>query len=80
MNLANQDAAASHSEWDFRSGIAFGVAAGTGVAFAQEENNPLLRALGSFFSFRWLRKRPKIRSKSSAAQRTNRSPTGVGWF
>jgi hypothetical protein len=79
MNLANQDAAASHGEWDFRSGIAFGIAAGTGVAFVQEENNPLPGALGRFLSFRWLRKRPKIGSKSSAAQRNGKSPTGLGW-
>jgi hypothetical protein len=79
MNLTNQDTAASHSEWDFRSGIAFGVAAGTAVAFVQEENNPLLGVLGRFLSFRWLRKRPKIKSKSSAAQKTGRYPTGLGW-
>ncbi len=49
INLTNQDTAASHSEWDFLSGIAFGVAAGTGVAFVQEENNPLVGALGPGF-------------------------------
>lgn len=79
MNLTNQDTAASHSEWDFRSGIAFGVAAGTGVAFVQEGNNPVLGVLGRFLGFRWLRKRPKIESKSSAAKKAGKSPTGLGW-
>lgn len=79
MNLTNQDTAASHSELDFRSGIAFGVAAGTGVAFVQEENNPLLGMLGRFLSFRRLRERSKNKSKSSAARKTGRSPTGLGW-
>lgn len=39
MSLTNQDAAASHSDWVFFSGIAFGVAAGTGVGFIQQDPN-----------------------------------------
>jgi hypothetical protein len=57
--LTKEDAAASHSDWDFRSGIAFGVAAGTGVAFVQEENNPLLTIFGNFFGLPWSRLRRK---------------------
>jgi hypothetical protein len=48
MSLTNRDAAASHSTWSFFSGIFFGVAAGTFVAFVQEEKNPLLRRAGRF--------------------------------
>lgn len=59
MSLTNQDAAASHDDWVFRSGIAFGVAAGTGVAFVQEENNLVLNWLGRFFSSLWLTIRKK---------------------
>jgi hypothetical protein len=39
MSLTNQDAAVSHSDWGFFSGIAFGVAAGTGVGFISEKPN-----------------------------------------
>ena len=42
MSLTNQDAAASHSTWTFFSGIAFGVAGGTLVAYIQEEHHPVL--------------------------------------
>jgi hypothetical protein len=39
MSLTNQDAAVSHGDWGFFSGIAFGVAAGTGVGFISEKPN-----------------------------------------
>jgi hypothetical protein len=42
MSLTNQDVAASHSTWIFFSGIAFGVAGGTLVAYIQEEHHPVL--------------------------------------
>lgn len=48
MSLTNQNAAASHSTWSFFSGIFIGVAAGTFVAFVQEEKNPLLSRAGRF--------------------------------
>jgi hypothetical protein len=65
MNLVNQDAAASHAQWDFRSGIAFGVAAGTGVAFVQEEQNPLLNLVGKASWSFWVKvRKPRIRRKS----------------
>jgi hypothetical protein len=66
MNVVNQDAAASHGQWDFRSGIAFGVAAGTGVAFVQEENNPLLNLVGRFSRWFWAKvRRLRIRKKKA---------------
>jgi hypothetical protein len=88
MNLTNQDATASHSAWDFRSGIAFGVAAGTGVAFIQEENNPLLSMIGRFFSLIWLRVRRKLGAipkesrkddKPVEPKKIGRSSAGLGW-
>jgi hypothetical protein len=64
MNLVNQDAAASHDQWDFRSGIAFGVAAGTGVAFVQEEKNPLLNLIRKASMSFWVKvRRLRIRRK-----------------
>jgi hypothetical protein len=54
MSLTNADAAASQSNWDFLSGIAFGVAAGAGIAFVQEEKNPVLSLVGRVFSSLWL--------------------------
>lgn len=39
MSLTNQDAAASHGDWVFFSGIAFGIAAGSGVGFIQQDPN-----------------------------------------
>jgi len=36
LTATNPDAVAEESTWDFRSGIAFGVAVGAGVAFVQE--------------------------------------------
>jgi hypothetical protein len=46
MNVTNQDAVEAHDNGDFRSGISFGVAAGTGVAFIQEDENPILSSIG----------------------------------
>jgi GntR family transcriptional regulator len=63
MNLTNEDAAASHSTWSFFSGIAFGVAAGTLVAFIQEEDNPLLSLLTRFLGTLWLTVRAKLPSR-----------------
>jgi hypothetical protein len=50
--------AASRIEWDFLSGIALGIA-GTGVAFVQERDNPLLSRAGSVVAGvgRWIRAR-----------------------
>jgi len=63
MSLTNEDAAASHSTWIFFSGIAFGVAAGTLVAFIQEEENPLLSLVTRFLSALWLTVRAELPSQ-----------------
>ena len=53
MSITNQNAAASHSDWAFRSGVVFGVAAGTGVAFVQDPKNPLFAVTRDLFNLLW---------------------------
>ena len=53
MSITNQNAAASHSDWAFRSGVVFGVAAGTSVAFVQDPNNPLFALARDLFNLLW---------------------------
>lgn len=53
MSILNQNAAASHSDWAFRSGVVFGVAAGTGVGFVQDPNNPLFALARDLFNLLW---------------------------
>ena len=54
-------AAASQNAWTFRSGIAFGIAAGAGIGFIQEKENPIFTGIARLYrSFRrMLRKRPR---------------------
>lgn len=61
MNITDQNAAASHSDWSFRSGIVFGIAAGTGIAFVQEPDNPLFDLARSFFSLLGLSAKAALR-------------------
>ena len=74
ISITDLGAAASQSDWAFRSGIAFGVAAGTGIAFVQEENNPLLRLLGSALRSLWLRVRGRKRGPTPGRASRTGSP------
>jgi hypothetical protein len=60
INSTEDTAAASQDGWTFRSGIVFGIAAGTGVAFFQEDENPILRRVAKLYrsSRQKFRKRP----------------------
>lgn len=61
INSTEESAAASQDAWTFRSGIAFGIAVGTGVAFFQEDENPILKRTSRLYLSFWrrLRKRPR---------------------
>jgi len=59
INSTEESAVASQDVWTFRSGIAFGIAVGTGVAFIQEDENPILNRTARLWRRRRKRPRPE---------------------